>query len=74
QWRKAHRLGLLEGTPSPFTPVQIAPDPMPCADPQVRGEPSDRIEITLGNGRRLSVGLSIDGTTLARLIRVLEQA
>jgi transposase len=74
QWRKAHRLGLLDGSPSPFTPVQIAPDPMPPADMDVRGPPSHRVEITLGNGRRLSVGLSIDGTTLARLIRVLEQA
>ncbi len=35
---------------------------------------ADRIEIVLGNGRRLIVGAGIDGTTLARIVAVLERA
>lgn len=73
RWRKAYRFGLLEGAPSPFTPVEIAPDPSPAVS--ARGdETAERVEIMLGNGRRLSVAPSIDDTALLRLIRVLDQA
>jgi hypothetical protein len=34
----------------------------------------DRIEITLGNGRKLAVGVTIDPMALARLVQVLDRA
>lgn len=74
QWRKAYRLGLLGGAPAAFAPLEIAPDPMPRVESTAGGEAHERIEVTLGNGRRLSVAPSIDGSTLARFIQVLEQA
>ena len=74
QWRRAYHKGLLEGGPTAFSPVEIAVDPrpaMPGTPPAA--EASDRIEITLANGRRLSVALSIDADRLVRIVRVLEQ-
>ena len=35
---------------------------------------TDRIEVVLGNGRRLIVGAGIDGAVLARIVAVLERA
>lgn len=75
QWRRAYHKGLLEGGPTAFSPVEIAAEPQtefPGKPPAA--EASDRIEITLANGRRLSVALSIDVDRLVRIVRVLEQA
>ena len=70
QGRKAYHLGLLDGGSAGFSPVEITHDPMP----RPRAEPDERIEITLANGRRLSVTPLIDGATLIRLVQVLERA
>lgn len=70
QWRRAYRKGLLEGSPLAFSPVEIAPPPLDA----VVDEVSKRIEITVANGRRLSVSPTIDDDSLARLLRVLERA
>jgi hypothetical protein len=47
--------------------------------PEVSSRPeqasgADRIEIVLGNGRRLIVGAGIDASALARVVAVLERA
>jgi transposase len=74
RWRKEHRLGLLEGgPPTPFSPVSIAPERPRAAEPapETAGE---TVEVTLVNGRRLAVPVSIDPEALGRLIQVLERA
>lgn len=77
QWRRAYRKGLLDGGRPVFTPVEIGPDPdrrpLEAPAPQRAGI-DDLVEITLANGRRLSVGSSIDATNLTRLVQVLERA
>lgn len=80
RWRKAYRQGLLgrPGAPS-FLAVQVAPE---AAAPPAAVAPgggsaagtAERVEVTLTNGRRLSIGLSIDETALVRLVHVLERA
>ena len=75
RWRKEYRLGLLGGVAPAFAPLQISSEPAPAIStanetPTVE----DKVEITLANGRRLSVVATIDGTVLARLLRVLERA
>jgi hypothetical protein len=35
---------------------------------------ADRVEIVLGNGRRLIVGAGIEASALARIVAVLERA
>jgi len=70
RWRKAYRQGLLgrPGTPS-FLAVQVAPEaaaPPTALAPTATstGGPAERVEVTLTNGRRLSIGLSIDESAL----------
>lgn len=75
RWRKEYRQGMLSENPAAFTALQIAPDPRPpsgAAGSETKA--AERVEITLGNGRRLSVSALIDSTALARLVRVLERA
>jgi transposase len=75
RWRKEYRLGLFGNAPATFMPLQIAPDPAACsAAPKDHPTVEEKVEITLTNGRRLSVTLSIDGTALTRLVRALELA
>lgn len=76
RWRKEHRLGLLEGAPSAgFSPVRIAPEPpRPAAVTAAASAAAERVEITLVNGRRLSVPATIDPDALGRLLQVLENA
>jgi len=77
-WRRQYREGELGGEPSPaFIPLTLAPvGPEPgvstvSATPAVR--PDTRIEIVLGNGRRLLVPLDVDPAALARLIAVVDR-
>ena len=75
QWRRAYHQGLLEGGPAAFSPVEITAAPqsaLPVTPPGA--DTSDRLEITLANGRRFSVPLSIDADRLVRIVGVLEQA
>jgi transposase len=76
-WRRLYREGELGGEPSPaFLPLtlaSVAPAPAvsaASAPPAVR--PDTRVEIVLGNGRRLVVPLDVDPTALARLIAVVD--
>ena len=75
RWRKEYRLGLLGGVAPAFTPLQIASDLAPVASP-ANEKPSveDKVEITLTNGRRLSVASTIDAAALSRLLRVLDRS
>lgn len=72
-WRRQFREGTLgAGRQQPsFAPVLMAPEASSRAEP-VSG--ATRIEIVLGNGRRLIVGAGIDASALARVVAVLERA
>ncbi len=72
-WRRQFREGALgtERQPS-FAPVLMAPESPPKVEAASSGV--DRIEIVLGNGRRLIVGAGIDASALARVVAVLERA
>jgi len=72
-WRRQFRegaLGRVDRQPS-FAPVLMAPE-MPSKAEPTSG--TERIEIVLGNGRRLIVGAGIDAAALARIVAVLERA
>ncbi len=75
RWRKEYRLGLLGGVAPAFTPLQIASEPA-CAVSTANEKPGveDKVEISLPNGRRLSVASTIDTAALSRLLRVLDRA
>ena len=73
RWRKEYRLGLLVGAPG-FSPVRIAAEPPRAAVAPVAPAVPEKVEITLVNGRRLSVAAGIDAEALRRLLRVLEHA
>lgn len=78
RWRRQYRNGELSGGLAPlrFTPVTLAPLETPAgpmaAEPGVVPVSSDRAEITLVNGRRLSVAATIDPVVLARLVQALD--
>jgi len=69
-WRRQFREGELCGGPSPaFAPLTLLPEPAAsesaaCSD--------SRIEIVLGNGRRLLVPIDVDPAALARLLAVVD--
>ena len=75
RWRKEYREGLFGGGGSAFMSLQISSEPPPATS-TASEKPAleDKVEITLTNGRRLSVPATIDPTALARLLRVLERA
>ena len=69
-WR--FREGTLGADRQPsFAPVLIAHE---VASRPEQASGADRIEIVLGNGRRLIVGAGIDASALARIVAVLERA
>ncbi|HEY0214434.1 MAG TPA: transposase [Paenirhodobacter sp.] len=75
QWRKAYHLGLLDGEGGGFSPVEITSDGSPSSLRSVPAVGSGRpIEITLPNGRKLSVDAAVDVAVLTRLIQVVERA
>ena len=72
-WRRQFRegtLGAVDRQPS-FAPVLMAPEVPSRAEPSSGGE---RVEIVLGSGRRLIVGVGIEVAALARIVAVLERA
>jgi transposase len=74
-WRRAWRAGLLGGDVAPeFSPVIVAPDPTPILPPRhdAAAPTSGRMEIELGDGRRIVVAADVDGAALARVLAVLE--
>ena len=82
-WRRQMRDGAVVGIPLPleapvqFAPVSIAPHANRCGealvpDHAVQTCRKSAIEIRLGNGRILKVDESIEPTSLARLLAVLD--
>ena len=66
-WRKAHREGGLTGSWPTFAPVTID-------DAAPEGSAAGgRMEIALGNGRRVIVGAGVDLAALVRLVGALER-
>lgn len=81
RWRREAREGLLatERAGVHFTPVAVTPEsPLMSmtADERKRTDDAgrERVEIILPNGRRLVAAASIETSTLARLIQVVERA
>jgi transposase len=72
-WRKAARDGrLIEERAVEFAPVVIAPEPAALPPPATVSAPG-RMEIVLGNGRRVIVDESVRAAALARVIKVLDR-
>ena len=79
RWRRDFRSGqLVAGGRPQFLAVQVASDATGTADRHSTTKPTsdreDRVEITLANGRRLTVDAVIDLMVLARLVQVLDRA
>ncbi len=78
RWRRQYRDGALSGGAAPlrFMPVTLAPPEAPAKPPAPEPEPVptsiERAEITLLNGRRLSVAAMIDPAVLTRLVQALD--
>ena len=75
-WRRAYREGRLGGSRSGSTPAfvraVVVPDAIDRASPRNGAADGGRMEIVLGNGRRVVVGPDVDVEALARVIAVLE--
>jgi transposase len=72
-WRKAAREGRLERESGQgFVPVLIASEATSLAPPATELV-SSRMEIVLGNGRRIIVDASVKANALARVIKVLDR-
>lgn len=76
-WRGQYRDGELgDETPPAFIPLTVspkAPAAVPATAPVApRNTPEVRLEIVLGNGRRLLVPSAVDPEVLARLLPALE--
>lgn len=73
-WRRQFRNGELGAMRTPmFTPLAVAAaPPMSCAEASRAPNPENRVEIVLGNGRRLVVPVDVDPQALARLLPVID--
>ena len=67
-WRRT--LAVRDAAAVRFAPVRIVPDPTPAtaADAGIAS-----LELVLGTGQRLRVGVGFDGQTLQRLLALLEE-
>ena len=76
RWRRQYRNGELSGGAAPlrFMPVTLAPPEAAAKPPEPEPKPTliNRAEITLLNGRRLSVAAEIDPVVLTRLVQALD--
>jgi len=78
RWRRQYRNGELAGGAAPlrFMPVTLSSTDVPTEPPAPQPGPAstsiERAEITLLNGRRLSVATTIDPGVLTRLVRALD--
>lgn len=77
-WRQRYRAGRLGGEDTPgFAQLVMAPGPTATASVApalVASAPETRVEIVLGNGRRVVAPVSVDPVALARLLPVVEGA
>lgn len=74
-WRKLYEAGELGGEPPPtFSPVLMAPGVAErVSNVQQMERGSGRIEILLGNGRRVLAGTDVDLAALVRLVEALDR-
>ena len=78
RWRRQYRDGELAGGAAPlrFIPVTLAAPEAPAIPTAPEPKPvpvsTDRAEITLLNGRRLSIAATIDPVVLTRLVQALD--
>ena len=78
RWRRQYRDGELAGGAAPlrFMPVTLVPSAVPAESPAPKPVPAstsiERAEITLLNGRRLTVAAMIDPAVLTRLVQALD--
>lgn len=73
-WRRQYRDGELGAwRPPMFTPLAVAAAPPATAPDTSRTSlPGNRLEVVLGNGRRLLVPVDVDPEALARLLPVID--
>ena len=78
-WRRAFRVEppRSEKTPT-FVPAIIEPEPHPPEAREIEPQPkapvtASRMEIVLACGRRIVVGVDVDGEALGRVVAVLER-
>ena len=72
-WRKElARRGAGSAAPATFVPVRITAEHPAVGGGRVESKPPGRIEIVLGNDRRVSVVGSVDRQTLADVLAVVE--
>jgi transposase len=73
-WRRQYRDGELGAwRPPVFTPLAVTAAPPPTAPDTSRTSiPGNRLEVVLGNGRRLLVPVDVDPEALARLLPVID--
>lgn len=72
-WRQRYGAGLLGADREPaFAPVVVGPAPTTTAPASAASE--TRVEIVLGNGRRVVAPVSVDPEALGRLLPVVERA
>ena len=72
-WRRAFREGGLGGAAIPdLVPAVVLPDPVSSSHP-IAGKPvaGGRMEIMIGDDRRVIVNADVDGPALARVLKVL---
>lgn len=78
RWRRQYRDGELAGGAAPlrFMPLTLAAPEAPAITTAPEPKPvpvsTDRAEITLLNGRRLSIAATIDPVVLTRLVQALD--
>jgi transposase len=78
RWRRHYRDGELAGGAAPlrFMPLTLAAPEAPAIPPAPEPKPvpasTDRAEITLLNGRRLSIAATVDPVVLTRLVQALD--
>ena len=72
-WRRSFREGCLGGAEIPgLVPAVVLPDPGSSSHPVVTKPFADgRMEIVIGNDRRVIVNADVDGPALARVLKVL---
>lgn len=74
-WRREYRSGVLgaSATSSSFVPLVVeGREPAPKAEPPARRADDAQIEITLRNGRRMTIPASLAPSRLAALLSVVD--